>query len=63
MASTASLPNPALFSVSTALLPLNTVPNPSGSIAAGRCSQFIRSLDDEWPHVMFCHFDPYGFHW
>lgn len=58
MATTASLPNPAVFSLSTAQLPLNTEPRPLGLIAKGKCCQCTRSVDTEWPQVMFCHFEP-----
>ena len=57
-ATTASLPKPALPVLSMAALPLNTVPNPLGSIAAGWCSQCTRSRLVLCPQVMFCHFDP-----
>ena len=39
-------------------LPLNTVPSPLGSMAAGWCVQVMRSRDEECPHVMFCHLEP-----
>ncbi len=59
IATTASLPKPALPLRSTAELPLNIIPRPSGSItASGRCSQWIRSRLTECPHERFCHFEP-----